>query len=72
MYIIVSCNLNILNIFNKKNTKMAYYSKTSDVHHIYKKCTVGNNIEKDNLKNGTGGKRLCNNCKEIKEGNRSR
>jgi len=27
---------------------MAYNSKISDVYHIYKKCTVGNNIEKDN------------------------
>ncbi len=51
---------------------MAYNSKTSDVYHIYKKCTVGNNIEKDNLRNGDGGKKLCNTCKEIKEGKRSR
>jgi hypothetical protein len=51
---------------------MAYNSKISDVYHIYKKCTVGNNIEKDNLKTGDGGKRLCNTCKEIKEGERLR
>ena len=51
---------------------MAYHSKTSNVYHIYQRCTVGNNIEKDNLKSGTGGKRLCNTCKEIKAGKRSR
>lgn len=51
---------------------MAYYSQTSDVYHLYQKCTVGNNIEKENLRTGKGGKRLCNNCKEIKEGKRTR
>lgn len=51
---------------------MSYYSLTSDVYHIYQKCSVGNNIEKDNIRQGKGGKRLCKNCEEIKSGNKSR
>ncbi len=51
---------------------MAYHSIKRDIHHIYKKCTVGNNIEKNNLKNGTGGKRLCKTCADIKAGIRNR
>ena len=47
-------------------------SKNSNVYHIYKKCTVGNNIENDNLKTGDGGKRLCQICQEIKDGKRKR
>jgi len=51
---------------------MPYHSTTSNVYHTYKKCTVGNNIETNNLKNGTGGKVLCKICADIKAGIRSR
>lgn len=45
-----------------------YHSKNPNikVYHNTKKCTEGNNIEKGNLASGTGGKRLCKNCKEHK------
>ena len=51
---------------------MAYHSKTSGIYHIYQKCSVGNNIEKDNRRNGSGNKALCSVCKDIKNGKRSR
>ncbi len=51
---------------------MAYHSIMSNIYHVYQRCTVGNNIEKDNLRSGTGGKRLCKTCQEIREGKRSR
>ena len=51
---------------------MAYHSKGSSVYHIYQKCSVGNNIEKGNKKTGSGGKKLCKTCKEIKAGKRTR
>lgn len=54
---------------------MAYHSVKSNIYHLYKECHVGNNIESENYKTGTGGKRLCNICKDlrkIKEENKSK
>lgn len=36
----------------------------TDVHHNNNRCTVGNNIEKENKVSGTGGRRLCKRCKD--------
>ena len=44
----------------------AYHAGDSDVYHIFDDCTVGNNIEPDKRKEGTGGKRLCQVCKAKK------
>ena len=41
----------------------AYHSVRSPIHHIYDDCFVGNNIEAENRRLGTGGKRICNFCK---------
>jgi len=51
---------------------MAYHSIDSGVYHIYQKCSSGNNIESDKKKSGTGGKRLCSVCADIKAGKRTR
>ena len=32
------------------------------VHHVCSNCTVGNNIEPENKRSGTGGKRKCMMC----------
>lgn len=40
-----------------------WHAKDSKVYHNDKKCTEGNNIEKRNLRPGTGGNRKCKNCK---------
>jgi len=37
--------------------------KGTKVHHNNPKCTLGNNIETRNIKGGTGGKRLCGQCR---------
>ena len=50
----------------------SYHSVDSDVHHIYSDCTAGNNIERDKKKSGTGGKRLCSICKDMRDGKRTR
>lgn len=49
-----------------------YHSVDREVYHIYKECTVGNNIEKDKRRIGDGGNRLCKNCEAIKKGLRKR
>lgn len=48
-----------------------FYSKRKGlkVYHNNNKCTEGNNIERENLRQGTGGRRLCKRCKKLnKEG----
>lgn len=42
-----------------------FYSVKQDVHHNNSSCTEGNNIEKENLKSGTGGKPLCSRCSKL-------
>jgi hypothetical protein len=43
----------------------AYHSVKQEVHHNNNKCTEGNNIEKENLRSGTGGKPLCKHCSNL-------
>ncbi len=45
--------------------KPFHSAKVTAVYHDNNKCTVGNNIEKGNLKSGTGGKRKCSTCKKL-------
>ena len=45
-----------------------YYAASSKVYHIYNSCTLGNNIERYNKKSGTGGKKMCKNCRKLKSG----
>jgi hypothetical protein len=42
--------------------------RDSKVYHVYSDCAVGNNIERDKRRPGTGGKRLCSTCKDIRAG----
>lgn len=51
---------------------MSYHSVDSNVYHIYRRCTEGDNIESDKFRYGTGGKRLCHNCKLIRAGKQRR
>lgn len=44
--------------------KTPWYSIKSQVHHNNANCNTGNNIEKENLRKGTGGRRLCKECKK--------
>lgn len=43
----------------------AWYSTKQSVYHNNTACHVGNNIEKENLKSGTGGHRLCKICANL-------
>ena len=47
-----------------------YYSKESKVYHIYGVCTSGKAVKKK--QKGTGGRKLCKACKDIKAGKRTR
>lgn len=38
---------------------------TPQVHHNNNQCTEGNNIEKENRVEGTGGRPLCKKCQEL-------
>lgn len=42
--------------------KSPWYSVKEDVHHDNTNCNTGNNIEKENLRQGTGGHPLCKEC----------
>ena len=45
--------------------KSPWYSIKEDVHHVCTNCNTGNNIEKENVRQGTGGKRLCYECEGL-------
>jgi len=50
--------------------KPPWYSvKESDkkVHHNNTNCNAGNNIEKENIRQGTGGRLLCEECKKLND-----
>lgn len=42
-----------------------WHSIKATVHHNNTKCTKGNNIESENLRQGTGGKPLCEECEGL-------
>ena len=42
-----------------------FHSIKQDVHHDNSSCTEGNNIEKENRREGTGGKPKCKNCQKL-------
>jgi hypothetical protein len=42
--------------------KAPWHSIKQDVHHNNTECNTGNNIETENLREGTGGKPLCQEC----------
>jgi hypothetical protein len=50
------------NIMAKKSP---WHSIKQTVHHDNTNCNTGNNIEKENLRDGTGGKPLCDECKRL-------
>jgi len=37
----------------------------ADVYHNNTNCNTGNNIETENRRSGTGGKRLCSECADL-------
>jgi len=47
-----------------------FHSKDSKVYHVYGSCSSGKGVKK-RIK-GTGGRKLCQACKDIKAGKRTR
>lgn len=45
--------------------KSPWHSVKQQVHHDNTNCNTGNNIEKENLRQGTGGKPLCEECRRL-------
>lgn len=45
--------------------KSPWHSVKQDVHHNDTDCDKGNNIEQENLRSGTGGKPLCQTCRNL-------
>lgn len=43
----------------------AWHSIKRQVHHNNSNCNTGNNIEAENRRSGTGGKPLCEECKDL-------
>lgn len=42
-----------------------WHSVKADVYHDDTDCNTGNNIERENLRSGTGGKPKCAECKRL-------
>ena len=42
-----------------------WHSIYSGVYHNNSNCNTGNNIERENLRSGTGGKPLCKECRDL-------
>ena len=42
-----------------------YSKKANHCHHTNDRCTERNNIEKENIVEGTGGLPLCISCKKL-------
>lgn len=42
-----------------------WHSIKAPVHHDNTSCNTGNNIEKENLRPGTGGKPICHECADL-------
>jgi len=42
--------------------KAPWHSVKQNIHHDNSECNTGNNIERENLRSGTGGKPLCKEC----------
>ena len=45
--------------------KSAWHSVKQAVHHVCTNCNTGNNIEKENLRQGTGNKPRCRECQDL-------
>ncbi len=45
-----------------------WHSIKENVHHDNTQCTEGNNIERVNRREGTGGKPLCSHCSRLDNG----
>jgi hypothetical protein len=45
--------------------KSPWHSVKSTVHHVCTNCNTGNNIESENLRQGDGGKPMCEECKHL-------
>lgn len=45
-----------------------WHSIKQQVHHDNTACTTGNNIERENIRSGTGGKPLCAECARLAQG----
>lgn len=44
-----------------------WHSVKQPVHHNNTNCNTGNNIEKENRRDGTGGKPLCEECARLNQ-----
>ena len=47
--------------------KSPWHSVKQPKHHNNTNCNTGNNIETENLRQGTGGKPLCEECKRLND-----
>lgn len=50
---------------NQEMKKAPWHSAIRYVHHNDTDCNTGNNIETENLRKGTGGKPLCQECRSL-------
>ncbi len=45
--------------------RSTWHSIKQPVHHNDTDCNTGNNIERENIRSGTGGKPLCKECADL-------
>ena len=58
----------------KKKAQPYHSKKSTNVYHLFKDCSLGNNIDPGNAAKGKGGKRLCKKCghEQAKHGDRGK
>jgi hypothetical protein len=45
--------------------KSPWHSVKQDIYHNNSNCNTGNNIERENRREGDGGKKLCKECADL-------
>lgn len=58
-------NWNNLKGGNVMSKTSPWHSVKQSVYHDNTNCNTGNNIEKENLRQGTGGKPKCKECSDL-------
>lgn len=63
----VRFDLDTLDIMGKRSP---WHSVKQSTYHNNSNCNTGNNIERENVRQGTGGKRLCAECAALNRAGR--
>jgi len=57
--------INLTTVELTMSKKSPWHSIKQNVHHNNTECNTGKNIERENVRSGTGGKPLCQECAKL-------